>query len=108
MMEADAGILLSLGCTRLKGERPASALILGKNYLMFAVIKKQQNNKYVRWMMPTVVMYRAAKEAPDHHFCGGLRTAARAALGSGCPGLQESQASSTRKAKETSGGVRAL
>lgn len=94
MMEADAGILLSLGCARLKGERPASALILGKNYLMFAVIKKQQNNKYVRWMMPTVVMYHAAKEAPDHHFCGGLRTALGCAVGgltaalgsSGCPG----------------------
>lgn len=49
-------------------------------------------------------MYHAAKEAPGHHFCGGLWTAARAvldravgsltaALGtSRSPGLQKSQA----------------
>lgn len=49
-------------------------------------------------------MYHAAKEAPGHHFCGGLWTAARAALdravggltavlgSSKSPGLQKTQA----------------
>lgn len=51
-------------------------------------------------------MYHAAKEAPGHHFCGGLWTAARATLDtSRSPGLQKSQARSARRAKETSGGV---
>lgn len=38
IIEADAGILLRLGCTRLKAD-----LIRGENYLMLAVTKKHQN-----------------------------------------------------------------